>query len=55
MILLGIATIFREFDLELYETTVDDVRIVRDMFVGHPRKESQSVRVMVHDRNGDTG
>ncbi|KAJ5206527.1 Cytochrome P450 E-class group I [Penicillium cf. griseofulvum] len=55
MILLAIATIFREFDLELYETTVDDVRIVRDMFVGHPRKGSQSVRVMVNDRKGHTG
>ncbi|KAK4862903.1 hypothetical protein LT330_003036 [Penicillium expansum] len=51
-ILLAIATIFREFEMELYETTVDDVRIVRDMFNGHPRKGSQGVRVMITDWNG---
>ncbi|CAG8126125.1 unnamed protein product [Penicillium olsonii] len=46
-ILLAIATIFREFEMELHETTVEDVRIVRDMFNGHPRKGSQGVRVMI--------
>ncbi|OQE05163.1 hypothetical protein PENVUL_c026G07851 [Penicillium vulpinum] len=51
-ILLAIATIFREFEMELYETTVDDVRIVRDMFNGLPRKGSQGVRVMIKDWNG---
>ncbi|KAJ5401161.1 hypothetical protein N7465_011650 [Penicillium sp. CMV-2018d] len=51
-ILLAIATIFREFEMELYETTVDDVRIVRDMFNGHPRKGSQGVRVMIKGWNG---
>ncbi|OQE14965.1 hypothetical protein PENFLA_c034G07049 [Penicillium flavigenum] len=51
-ILLAIATIFREFEMELYETTVDDVRIVRDMFNGHPRKASQGVRVVIKDCNG---
>lgn len=50
-ILLAVATIFREFEMELYETTIDDVRIVRDMFNGHPRKESQGVRVMIQDCN----
>lgn len=50
-ILLAIATIFREFEMELYETTVDDVRIVRDMFNGHPRKGSQGVRVMIKGWN----
>ncbi|KAJ5084943.1 hypothetical protein NUU61_009522 [Penicillium alfredii] len=48
-ILMAIATIFREFDMKLYETTEDDVRIVRDMFNGHPRKESQGVRVMIQE------
>ncbi|KAJ9492516.1 hypothetical protein VN97_g701 [Penicillium thymicola] len=51
-ILLAIATIFREFEMELYEATVDDVRIVRDMLNGHPRKGSQGVRVMVTGWNG---
>ncbi|KAJ5920007.1 hypothetical protein N7516_010865 [Penicillium verrucosum] len=51
-ILLALATIFREFEMELYETTVDDVRVVRDMFNGHPRKGSQGVRVMITGWNG---
>lgn len=51
-ILLAIATIFREFEMELYETTVDEVRIVRDMFNGHPRKGSQGVRVMIKGWDG---
>ncbi|EPS25624.1 hypothetical protein PDE_00558 [Penicillium oxalicum 114-2] len=46
-ILLVIATIFRQFDMELYETTYEDVRVVRDMFNGHPRKGSPGVRAMV--------
>ncbi|CAG8024629.1 unnamed protein product [Penicillium salamii] len=54
-ILLAIATIFREFEMELHETTVDDVRIVRDMFNGHPRKGSQGVRVMIKGWNGNSG
>jgi hypothetical protein len=53
-ILLAIATIFREFEMELFETTIDDVRIVRDMFNGHPRKGSQGVRVMIKDCNEHT-
>ncbi|KAJ5788781.1 hypothetical protein N7457_003771 [Penicillium paradoxum] len=48
-ILLAVATIFRQFEMELHETTVDDVRIIRDMFNGHPRKDSQGVRVMIKD------
>lgn len=48
-ILLAVATIFRDFEMELHETTVEDVRIVRDMFNGHPRKGSQGVRVMIKD------
>jgi activator of HSP90 ATPase len=54
-ILLAIATIFREFEMELYETTVDDVRIARDMFNGHPKKGSQGVRVMIKKWNGHPG
>ncbi|KAE8363103.1 cytochrome P450 [Aspergillus caelatus] len=54
-ILLVVARVFREFDMELYKTTIDDVRIVRDMFNGHPRKGSQGVRVMVKEWNGRPG
>ncbi|KAE8309097.1 cytochrome P450 [Aspergillus transmontanensis] len=54
-ILLVVARVFREFDMELYKTTIDDVRIVRDMFNGHPRKGSQGVRVIVKEWNGRPG
>ncbi|KAJ5374407.1 hypothetical protein N7517_006413 [Penicillium concentricum] len=54
-IILAIATIFREFEMELYETTVDDVRTARDLFVGQPRKGSQGVRVMIKGVNGHPG
>ncbi|KAJ6078615.1 hypothetical protein N7467_008368 [Penicillium canescens] len=54
-ILLVVATIFREFEMELYETTIDDVRIVRDMFNGHPREGSQGVRVMIKGWNESPG
>ncbi|KAE8321063.1 cytochrome P450 [Aspergillus sergii] len=54
-ILLVVARVFREFDMELYKTTIDDVRILRDMFNGHPRKGSQGVRVIVKEWNGRPG
>lgn len=44
---LTIAAVFRRFDLELFETTIDDVKIVRDAFVGAPRAGSKGVRVLV--------
>lgn len=50
-----VARVFREFDMELYKTTIDDVCIVRDMFNRHPRKGSQGVRVMVKEWNGLPG
>ena len=54
-ILLVIATIFREFEMELYETTFEDVRVVRDMFNGHPRKGSEGVRALITRWNGRPG
>lgn len=54
-ILLAVARIFREFDMELYNTTINDVRVVRDMFNGHPRKGSQGVRVMIKEWKGRPG
>ncbi|CAG8906912.1 unnamed protein product [Penicillium nalgiovense] len=51
-ILLAVATIFRDFEMELYKTTIDDVRIVRDMFNGYPRKGSQGVRVVIKEWKG---
>jgi hypothetical protein len=37
--------------MELYETTIDDVRIAKDMFNGHPKDGSQGVRVMIKGWN----
>lgn len=51
-ILLAIATVFREFEMELHETTIDDGRIVRDKFYSHRRKGTQEVRVMIKGWNG---
>ncbi|KAJ9268666.1 hypothetical protein DTO212C5_5273 [Paecilomyces variotii] len=44
---LTLATILRRFELENYETTVEDVRIARDYFVGVPEPGSQGVKAVV--------
>jgi hypothetical protein len=44
---LTVAHVFRRFDLELFETDVDDVRLVRDRFFGAPRDGSKGVRAVV--------
>lgn len=44
---LTVAHIFRRFELELFETDVDDVRLVRDRFFGAPRDGSKGVRAVV--------
>ena len=44
---LTLATIVRRFDLENFETTVDDVRIAYDYFVGVPKLDSQGIRAIV--------
>ena len=44
---LTISNVFRRFNLELFETTRDDVTIVCDAFVGYPKKDSKGVRVVV--------
>jgi hypothetical protein len=46
-IYLTIGTIFRRFDLELYETTIDDVKIERDFFVAAPSLSSKGIRGLV--------
>jgi hypothetical protein len=35
--------------MRLYKTSIDDVRVARDMFNGLPKKESQGVRVMIKE------
>ena len=42
-----IASFVRRFDMELYETTVDNFRVGRDLGVGHPKEGQFSVRAKV--------
>lgn len=44
---LTIAAVFRKFDMGLFETTIDDVRIERDFFVAAPKLGSKGVRAVV--------
>jgi cytochrome P450 len=46
-IYLTLANVFSQFDLELYETTWDDVEVVHDFFNPSPRLDSKGVRVLV--------
>ena len=43
-----LAAIFRRFNLQLYETTRDDVDIVHDFFNPYARLDSKGVRVIVN-------
>ncbi|KAI9054764.1 hypothetical protein LZ554_001913 [Drepanopeziza brunnea f. sp. 'monogermtubi'] len=44
---LTLATVVRRFDMELFETTVEDVAMVHDFFVAVPKLDSKGVRVRV--------
>lgn len=44
---MTLAIIMRRFDMELFETTVDDVKIHRDFFVGVPIPGSKGVRARI--------
>jgi cytochrome P450 len=46
-IYLTLAAVFRRFDLELFETTREDVDIVHDFFSPSARLDSKGVRVLV--------
>lgn len=46
-IYLALATVFRRFEMRLWETERADVECVSDMFVPHPRKGSKGVRVII--------
>jgi hypothetical protein len=48
---LTLAALLREFEIELFETTLDDVTYERDYIVGHPMDlSSQGVRVIIAGR-----
>jgi hypothetical protein len=44
---LTLATIVRRFDMELFETTREDVTMVHDFFVAAPRLDSKGIRIKV--------
>ena len=44
---LAFAGVFRRFDFELFDTTVDDVKLVRDKLVPAAAVESKGIRVIV--------
>lgn len=46
---ITLATITRRFDMENYETAVEDVAIARDYFVGVPKLNSLGIRAVVTD------
>lgn len=44
---IAIANIFQRVDMELFETTVEDVKMAREWFIAIPKADSQGVRVLV--------
>lgn len=44
---LTAATIFRRFEMELFETTTADVQMAHDFFVAAPRLDSKGVRGVI--------
>jgi hypothetical protein len=48
---LTLAALLRQFEIELFETTLDDVTYERDYFTGYPKDlNSQGVRVIINGR-----
>jgi len=45
-IYLTLATVFRRFNVELYETTARDAEVAHDFFVPHPHADSKGVRIV---------
>jgi dihydroneopterin aldolase len=46
---LTIAGIFRQYELELFETSVEDIKMAHDFFSPFPRLDSKGVRVRVKE------
>ena len=44
---LTIARVFRRFELELFETTIEDIKMKHDFFAPVPRLDSKGVRIRV--------
>jgi cytochrome P450 len=45
-IYLTLASVFRRYDMELYETTERDAEIVHDFFIPHGHQDSKGVRII---------
>ena len=43
---LTLATVFRRFNIELYETTARDAEIAHDFFIPHAHADSKGVRIV---------
>lgn len=46
-IYLALASIIRRFNMNLWNTTSEDVQVSRDMFLPRPKRGSKGVRVLV--------
>jgi cytochrome P450 len=51
-ITIALASLMRRFDWELFETTCEDVRVVRDLVAPDVSRESRGVRVLVKELGG---
>ncbi|KAK8218611.1 cytochrome P450 [Phyllosticta capitalensis] len=49
---LGLGTLFRKYDLELFETDESDVKMAHDFFVAAPKLDSKGVRVKLRELQG---
>ena len=43
---MALATVFRRFSFELYETDISDVTLAHDFFLPSPKLSSRGVRVI---------
>ncbi|PYI01218.1 cytochrome P450, partial [Aspergillus sclerotiicarbonarius CBS 121057] len=44
---MAVAVVFRKYDMDLHDTTVDDVKLHSDMMLPHAKKGSKGVRVVL--------
>lgn len=44
---LTAATVFRRFEIELFETTIKNIEIAHDFFVAAPSLDSKGVRAVI--------
>ena len=49
---MAVAALFRKYDMELQDTTVDDVKLHSDMMLPHAKKGSKGVRVILKPAQG---